>query len=180
MALIWRPLQTWGWLCFSKCRPWTITAGSLGFLLVMQVSEFESDPWNIIPEGRAPKHLRWELVMKWRTFLGDKREWGLTRFCMVKGRKWQAGGAWLLCRCSCEALGKTPEHMELLGDGLSLHRRAQSLLCPGAERLYPAKTMAVTPQSCSGGPETQQGHWVKNTFKKYLCNSYNIWFTSVS
>ena len=77
---------------------------------------------------------------------------------MVKGRKWQAGGAWLLCRCSCEALGKTPEHMELLGDGLSLHRRAQSLLCPGAERLYPEKTMAVTPQSCSGGPETQQGH----------------------
>jgi len=48
---------------------------------------------------------------------------------VVKERKCSRRCLLLVCRCSCEALGKTPEHVELLGDGLSLHGRAQSLLC---------------------------------------------------
>ena len=85
---------------------------------------------------------------------------------MVKGRKCRQEVPGSMCRCSCEALGKTPEHVELLGDGLSRHGRAQSLLCPGADRLHSKKTMTVIPQSFSGGPEIQQGHCMKNTLKK--------------
>lgn len=75
-----------------------------------------------------------------------------------------------MCRFKCEALGKTPEQVELLGDGQSLHSRAQPSDHPQPRPLpLPLEDFVTLLRASQGVPETEQGHCVKNMFfKKYL------------